>query len=322
MTRSTILSALALGLVVGGGVGTASAEECECDCYFSNDCPPGMFCNYGNLSIEDSCWWRTPKPQGQVGVGCGDDFGDWGQCDGRCSSSASPGQAMGNETPAMVLAGIEAWADAMLSAGLQGGGVLSNRDITDIVMMPFNEIDMPYTLWRTTSEMLVLATGAEALQFPQQSPYRFEEVGVTRMNDAQATNFRLIIDALKAEITEIGTGRDFIDQVNLNALDRDLFELICTNDDVRECLYIRVQDIGLYIGIALENAGSPLAGGGPVCGGCIGDVDPNDAVDFSDILSIISGWGQAIPDLDLDQSGIVDFSDLLMALTNYGECAP
>ena len=56
--------------------------------------------------------------------------------------------------------------------------------------------------------------------------------------------------------------------------------------------------------------------------GCKGDVDGSGAVDFGDILAILSAWGPCegtCPE-DLDKSGDVGFSDLLIVLASWGPC--
>ena len=57
---------------------------------------------------------------------------------------------------------------------------------------------------------------------------------------------------------------------------------------------------------------------------CDGDIDGNDAVDVTDLLAIISAWGQCpiggdCP-ADIDGNGSVDVGDLLMLIANWGSC--
>lgn len=67
-----------------------------------------------------------------------------------------------------------------------------------------------------------------------------------------------------------------------------------------------VVDIGAY-----EYPGSP----------CPGDVDGSGAVDFDDVLAILSGWGPCVgcPE-DTDGDGTVGFFDLLVVLSTWGPC--
>ena len=51
-----------------------------------------------------------------------------------------------------------------------------------------------------------------------------------------------------------------------------------------------------------------------------GDVDGDGAVDFADLLAILTAWGPCsapCPE-DIDGDGIVGFSDLLAVLANWG----
>ena len=55
---------------------------------------------------------------------------------------------------------------------------------------------------------------------------------------------------------------------------------------------------------------------GPVCPA---DIDGSGAVDFGDLVQILSNWGGDGPE-DLDGSGTVDFGDLVQVLSNFGPC--
>lgn len=60
----------------------------------------------------------------------------------------------------------------------------------------------------------------------------------------------------------------------------------------------------------------------PGCGEpCPADIDGNGAVDFSDLLAVLSGWGPCglCPE-DLDGNGVVDFADILLLLSSWGPC--
>ena len=57
------------------------------------------------------------------------------------------------------------------------------------------------------------------------------------------------------------------------------------------------------------------------CGStCPADVNDDRSVNVSDILIVISVWGQPGPLGDVDSSGLVDISDLLYVLNNWGGC--
>ena len=53
---------------------------------------------------------------------------------------------------------------------------------------------------------------------------------------------------------------------------------------------------------------------------CPADLDDSGAVDFGDILAILSAWGNKGGPEDLDGSGVVDFGDLLIVLAAWGPC--
>ena len=53
---------------------------------------------------------------------------------------------------------------------------------------------------------------------------------------------------------------------------------------------------------------------------CPEDLDGSGAVDFGDILAILTAWGNAGGPEDLDGSGIVDFGDILVVLGAWGAC--
>ena len=53
----------------------------------------------------------------------------------------------------------------------------------------------------------------------------------------------------------------------------------------------------------------------------VGDIDPNDAVDFQDLVALLSNWGGSRGPSDLDGSGTVDFGDLLVVLGAWGPCS-
>ena len=54
---------------------------------------------------------------------------------------------------------------------------------------------------------------------------------------------------------------------------------------------------------------------------CDPDTDDNRAIDFEDLLAVLSAWGEcACCDEDIDASGIVEFEDLLAVLSRWGPC--
>ena len=91
-------------------------------------------------------------------------------------------------------------------------------------------------------------------------------------------------------------------------------------DDVDETVWVRVR---------MDNAGQdyedvndqPFA----IVAGCPADIDDSGAVDFDDLLLILSEWGPYkdcppfIP-ADIDEDCDVDFDDLLRVLAAWGPC--
>ncbi|NNF42339.1 MAG: hypothetical protein HKN62_04700 [Phycisphaerales bacterium] len=53
---------------------------------------------------------------------------------------------------------------------------------------------------------------------------------------------------------------------------------------------------------------------------CAADLDASGDVGFSDLLAVLSTWGESGVLEDLDGSGMVDFADLLIVLANWGPC--
>ena len=56
---------------------------------------------------------------------------------------------------------------------------------------------------------------------------------------------------------------------------------------------------------------------------CLGDLDASGAVDFDDVLQVLSDWGSLCPPYkpaDLDKDCQVGFSDLLIVLAAWGPC--
>ena len=54
---------------------------------------------------------------------------------------------------------------------------------------------------------------------------------------------------------------------------------------------------------------------------CPGDTNGSEAVDVTDLLAVLSGWGACIAcDADIDQNGVVDIADLLAVIQGWGAC--
>lgn len=66
---------------------------------------------------------------------------------------------------------------------------------------------------------------------------------------------------------------------------------------------------GEYLGDATE------------CSSCRGDIDGSGGVGFSDVIAVLSAWGNEGGPEDLDDSGLVGFGDLIVLLSSWGPCA-
>jgi hypothetical protein len=56
-------------------------------------------------------------------------------------------------------------------------------------------------------------------------------------------------------------------------------------------------------------------------GNCVGDLDGNNAVDVTDLLTLLAQWGPCEGcEADLDGNDVVDVTDLLELLGNWGPC--
>jgi len=79
-------------------------------------------------------------------------------------------------------------------------------------------------------------------------------------------------------------------------------------------------DAGTLSGGAFDVLGGFWGGAASASPPCPEDLDGSGAVDFGDILAILSAWGNVGGPEDLDGSGFVDFGDLLAVLGAWGLC--
>ena len=85
---------------------------------------------------------------------------------------------------------------------------------------------------------------------------------------------------------------------------------------------LRRRGIEIVVSVGGSDGTVTIATAGPSAGaGCVEDLDNSGAVDFGDILAILSAWGNAGGPEDLDGSGFVDFGDLLVVLGAWGPCS-
>jgi hypothetical protein len=322
MNLRTISAAL-LMTFVGLAAPAYAQSDCHCDCYFSSDCESGNFCNYGDLSIEDSCWWRQPKPRGAIGAGCVDDFDDWGRCDGICTPSRLGMTLVGAEVTEDLSRGIDLWLRAFTETSLTGGGTPAMETLHRIETIGFENPTMSYGLWRMAIETMALSRGEAYLLEPATGTYSLTDVGVAdlRGDHVRLRNGQLAGAALLAEIEQAGAGRDFVARIDESALDADLYGRICPSGDRLACLYERIADMGEVLGRG-SNKRDVMFASGPTCAACAGDCVPTDEINTEDLLSLFGAWGRSdFPCQDLNMDGDVDTADLLNLLSRWGVCA-
>lgn len=264
MKVNAIIGAL-IALAAAVGVRTVLAQECPCDCYFSGDCVSGQFCNWGSLPVEDSCFWRQPKPQGVIGAGCDQDFNNWGQCDGICTGSASAGMFSEEDVP-LLIQGVELWSEAFVEAAANGHGQLSDGLIQEIELLPFRSLEAPNDLGRIVIEIMMMARDEDFFVFPQFADFESKDVQVSGVssNACDDTVSQLAVAGLAAEIGLAGSGAELIEQVPTHCLAGELLSRICADGlDARTCLYDRIQAFGEAIGRGGRDLRAAYAEGGP-----------------------------------------------------------
>jgi hypothetical protein len=321
MKTQLFLVSAAAAVVIGGlGLSAIADDDCHCNCYFSSDCEGSQWCNWGSLSVEDSCWWRTPKPEGVPGANCTNDYGNWGRCDGICTASINRSSVLANEDPATLRLGFATWSAALNEIALNGGGVPTAKWLRRIDEIEFNDPTMSDGIWRMAIEVFMLARGEDFVIYPEDGGATFLDVAVADISDDPVAqrNGDLAVKAVLAEIDEAGTGMEYVREIDPETLDHDLFGRICDDLDLHECLYERLAVIGDVLG---RNDRGVIAGA--TCPGCSGDCVHDDQVDVADLLALLDMWGAGGGLCsDVDNSGTVDVFDLLQLLDNWGPCAP
>ncbi|MHC4948478.1 MAG: hypothetical protein ACYTG1_09475 [Planctomycetota bacterium] len=330
MHPRTLLPVL-VAIALCTSVRPAAAQECPCDCYFSSDCEPGNFCNWGTLSEEDSCFWRTPKPQGNPGAGCDQDYNNWGQCDGICELSEAE-SAYSVESLDNLTTGISLWGAALTDAARRGGGQPDAERVAAVRGLGYVEPRLADGLWRVTVEVLMLTAGSDVLRFPTSDGFRSEEALMKDLSadPALADLADLALRALLAEIRTAGSGRPFIDEIESRGLaarlDPSIYALVCRDEPTNtDCLYRRLVDMGEAIGRG--GRGGVAANG--FGGGCAeGPACPTDATsdlvtDVADLLFILGYWGPVANPWDRgDTNGdaMIDVTDMLAVMAAWGPC--
>ncbi len=267
---------------------TALADPCPCNCYFSGDCSGGAFCNWGNLAIEDTCFWRLPKPQGAPGAGCDEVYDDWGQCDGICDSGGSD-SVFDGEDPVSLIKGVQYWAGAIGEAAQTGGGFLSEQIVSDLAELRFEHQFVHIALGRSTIEALMYARGYSFAILPDGRRVFPDDVAIqadaNRAGAARAAEF--IVQTLVAEMREEGAGRTFFMEIDPASLDSDMLAMVCGGaDDTLGCVYGRIADMGRFIGRGglVQTSGPPTCAGEPE----LGDITSDGTVDMADADALVS----------------------------------
>ncbi len=307
MKRIVLLLALATGTLTTTAA-VVSAQECPCDCYFSGDCAGG-FCNWGSLPVEDSCFWRTPKPQGQVGAGCNQDYGSWGQCDGICTASnqSSPTPFTGRDI-AQVTAGIAELTDGLLVIAAEGGGTVDLGILED-------DPDLRTDLLRVVQEIALLV--APAIIDMESGPgFR-----VRAVHDAAVIQgITLATEALLAEIGQT-SGSPFVEQIDPPLLDNPTLNRLC-QDNLAECLTDKIHDMSRLFAPAVDSAPMRSArGAGCTLLNCPVDINNDDTVDANDLAMLLGDWGGCNAcRADYNNDQLVDAADLATLLGAWGPC--
>lgn len=330
MRLSTALGLLGLALILGATRPAAAQNACPCDCYWNTDCETGNICSFGDLFVEDICWWRTPKPDGVPGANCDGDFNNIGRCDGKCipHGSQADGSA-GSATKHELLRETAMWGHAYTDVSIKGGGLPTAPWMKRIESVGLTDPLSRHVAWRMAAEVLILSRGADYLLLPAKDVYERVEVGVRDLSDRPGAvrNGRLAMQALLAEIDEPGTGRRFVDAIDLSAIDADLIGRVCLGEDPRACLHARIADMSSVVAGATVTKGAPdapvaMAAGAALCGGCEPDLAPDDLVGLADLTILLNEWGATdFPPADLNQDGVVGLVDLTIQLNNWGPCA-
>ncbi|MGB0714606.1 MAG: hypothetical protein ACPGXK_01935 [Phycisphaerae bacterium] len=279
MQRMTIVLASLAGCLAV--VGTANAQTCPCDCYFSGDCNPGQFCDYGNLSIEDSCFWRQPKPFGSVGAGCQDVFNDWGQCDGICTGNAQT-QIFSFEEPSMLMEAVALWGEAFTVSAAQGGGSPLPELVAQIRNMPWSDEKSANRTGKVVVELMILTLGEKSVVFPGFEGFQSEDMQILDLSDdfCRIQTGNAAISALLGEMRGAGMGADAFDMMRIDCLDQRMLARVCSGFDTGDCLYTRIQDFAQVLTRSgredATDSGNGATASGGLCGECVNDADCDD----------------------------------------------
>lgn len=323
--RKSFLIGISFALILCLFGQTALADPCPCNCYFSGDCSGGAFCNWGNLSIEDTCFWRLPKPQGSPGAGCDQDYNDWGQCDGICDGGGS-GSIFGGEDPDSLVKGVQHWAGAIGEAAESGGGFLGGQIASDLAALHFENQFVHIALGRSTIEALMYARGSDFAILPDGRRVFPDDVAIQPDPDRAgvADSAERILQTLIAEMREEGAGRPIFAEIDGSTLDSDMLSMVCGGaENTLDCVYGRIADMGRFIGRGglVQTSVPPTCAGEPQ----LGDITSDGTIDMADADALVSillgnapnpGWNilmaDVVPDHKIDGLDVSPFTALLM----------
>ena len=227
-----------------------------CNCYFSGDCNDG-FCDWGpnGFTVEDVCFWRTPKPNGVPGQGCDAEYeGAWGPiCDGTCTTPLV-GTLIGRESIDLLVTGIEHWKNALVVPSAAGGGAVDSAEVAAVQALDFTAPDAALELGRHVADLLSMASDFGFYDYFCHYEHHPDEPGefVDIQNDTcRIQSAELSVAALKAELQAPGSGAAHIAQIANHcapAVWQSLFAPRCApGPDALSCFANVVADLGVFM---------------------------------------------------------------------------
>ena len=225
-----------------------------CDCYFSGDCPEGMFCNWGVLTQEDSCFWVEVKPNGVVGAGCNEPhFGGWtaGICDGICAP-IDLGSLLGGEPVDLVSKAVQLWAESMLVPAADGGGEPLPDLAEAALALDFSGEDIAFLIGRETANLLFQTTDLgfydHFCHYEAGYPVTPEFYVDLSGDSCRQQIGWLTAEALAAEILEPGAAAPLLSQIADHCPDwQQRFAPRCSGSGALDCLTQDVEDKAHYL---------------------------------------------------------------------------
>ena len=233
----------------------------NCNCYFSSDCVGSTtFCDYGpaGFTVEDICYWREPKPQGVPGTGCSIEYeGPWtAVCDGICLPF-NRGSSIGEENPQLVRQAVDLWTNSMVPPSIAGGGPVNAVLAQQAEALPFVYPTSSVAIGRHVADLLSVASEfgfydyfCHFESYPD-DPDQFVDLSTNACGVAAAG---LAIDALRAELTETGTGAGHIQEIAKHCSNwQTMFAPTCAaGEGALNCLAERVSALAQFMSTPRE----------------------------------------------------------------------